>query len=87
MKRFVGALALLTCGPPDWGDCQDCKDYVACSIKRGEPESRFDSTYGPNGSCWATENSSYNCMLACQSMNNALKASGQGADAGCTFGM
>jgi hypothetical protein len=87
MTRLVGVFALLACSSGLDCDCQDCKDYVACSYKTGVAPGSLDSTFGANGSCWMTSSSSDNCTLACRSANNYFKSSGVGADAGCTFGM
>jgi hypothetical protein len=87
MTRLFAALALLACGSGVMGDFQDCKDYVACSYRMGATPGSLDSKYGANGSCWQTSSSSDNCTAACRIFDGALKSSGAGADAGCTFAM
>jgi hypothetical protein len=87
MKKIVGVLALLACGPTVYECGQCCEDYVACSYKSGVTPGSLDSTYGASGSCWATTATSSNCNAACQMGNDNFKASGVAADAGCLFTM
>jgi hypothetical protein len=84
----LGAVLLAGCSSsPQCDQCEDCKDFLACSYKMGVRPGTYDSTYGPNGSCWETTMSSDKCTLDCRNLNTALKSSGVGADAGCTFGI
>jgi hypothetical protein len=86
MKKLVGLLALLSCGPSSLGDDrQDCKDYVWCSYKTGVPVGSLDSSYGASGWCWQTVSTANNCTQACANANAAFKSSGVAADAGCGF--
>jgi hypothetical protein len=92
MKWLAGVLVLVACGSGVCHDtgaaqCQDCKDFVACSYKAGATPGSLDSTYGPNGSCWMNSTTSDNCTAACMNGNHQFQSNGVGADAGCLFGM
>ena len=92
-SAVVVAVCLLTvaaCGSllPGGGQSKECKDYVACAEKVSPgTKATNDSSFGPNGSCFATgvKAAADQCTATCKTGNDAYKANGQAADAGCTF--
>jgi hypothetical protein len=74
-----------------WAACSDdigqcpCKGYVECAYKTGTAPGSLDSSYGANGSCWQTLNSSDSCCAFCRQAAMTYETSGVAADAGCTI--
>ncbi len=95
MKRIVigvvaglSLIAIAACGGGGGGQSAECKNYVACSTKLfPSTTTSNEATYGTSGTCWSTgvAASADACTASCKTGNDAYKANGSAADAGCTF--
>lgn len=80
---MLGALLLGGCSSGQ-SPCY-CPSYVDCFYKTGGAPQSLEATYGPMGTCWATEGAVGPCCQHCNAEVAKLKTNPAAIDAGCTF--
>ena len=69
---WMMALGMTACG--GGGQSPECKKYVECVAKLSGSSASVDSTYGPDGSCWADPTMADSCTKKCKTAVAAFPA-------------
>lgn len=57
------------------GQSAECAQLVACANQMGTG-GQYESTYGPNGSCWTSASQASSCTQSCTSALQSLRSAG-----------
>lgn len=76
VARWTGlwllAVTALACGRP--AQSEDCQRLVACAnaLRAGSGDAAYGPTYGPDGTCWRTDEVASACTETCKALVASL---------------
>jgi hypothetical protein len=84
LRVLLGLLALTAaaCGRP--AQSEDCKKMIACAnaLRAGSGDAAYGPTYGPDGTCWLTDDAASACTETCHALLAGMAGRPE-APAGC----